>query len=133
MGNLFNFNKWAKIRKEIAYRWRKDYKSPKDIVWFIQSFLLRGARGWSDTDYWNANEHIALVTKNILKDLKDNLNGHPDDVSMEEWEEQLGMMIKAWEILYHHSLTGHEVNYSRQKEIDVGMYLFETRFGYLWG
>lgn len=131
--DLFNIKRWRYIFDEIAYRVKKDYYAPRDIVWIIQSFLLRGARGWSDTDYWNANEHIALVTMNVLKDLRNNLHGHSEDVSEEEWKEHLDLMIKAWQIMHYIAKNPSlDVTYTQQQQLDVGLYLFETRFRSLW-
>ena len=133
MNNLFNFKLWKDIRGELRHRWQNDYTSPKDIVGLIQEFLMRGARGYSHKDYLEANKHIALVTKNVLRDLRANLNECPEGISEEDWDEYLTLMIQAWEKMYHFSVSSIEMNYLGQRELDVGMYLFESNFQKLKG
>ena len=129
MRGLFNFKRWKTITGELKFRWWKDRKDSKKIVEIVQSFLLRGARGWSDTDYLEANKHIALVTKNVLRDLRTNSDDCPEDISQEDWNDQLKIMIKAWEKMYHYSIYSEEaINYLGQRDLDIGMYLFESNF-----
>ena len=94
---------------------------------------MRGARGYSHKDYLEANKHIALVTKNVLRDLRANSNECPEGISEEDWDEYLTLMIQAWEKMYHFSVSSIEMNYLGQRELDVGMYLFESNFQKLKG
>ena len=125
-------NKWRYIVNEVTYRIKKDYHDPRDIVWIVQSFLLRGARGWSDTDYWNANEYIALTTKNVLRHLREDLQGHPDDISQEEWEAYVDKMITAFETLYAHTHDDVALPEHSKHDVAVGLYLFERYYTSLW-
>ena len=66
---------------------------PKEVKWFIQ----RGSRGWADCDAWAVDWHICKILPPMLKKLRDNLCGHPAQLSDKTWRKTLNEMIWLFE------------------------------------
>lgn len=60
-----------------------------DIPYNIRMFYQRGRRGWSDSDAWNADYHLAEVISGICLELKRIAHGHPSDLTQESWNKIL--------------------------------------------
>ena len=70
-------------------------------IWrYIVRFWQRGHKGYSTCDVWGLNYHLASVILGSVKELRDNLNGHPCDVKdLKEWEDILEHIIWTFEVV----------------------------------
>jgi len=72
----------------------------KDIPWKLRQikfFYQRGKRGWADCDCWAIDSYLISIILPMLKELKKNHQGHPGDVTDEEWTNILSEMIAGFE------------------------------------
>ncbi|MFR3182208.1 MAG: hypothetical protein ACLTPN_01110 [Clostridia bacterium] len=62
---------------------------PREIKWFFQ----RGTRGYSDKDVWSIDIWFKSIIIPMLEQLKETKQGHPIDMTEEEWNLTLNNMI----------------------------------------
>ena len=62
---------------------------PREIKWFFQ----RGIRGYSDKDVWSIDIWFKSIIIPMLEQLKETKQGHPIDMTEEEWNLTLNNMI----------------------------------------
>lgn len=90
-----------------------------------------------DYDIWSIDDTLALIIHPILVRFRENLNGHPEYLPMEEWEKILDKMIYAF---YHIIYENWQCKQPRDIEslkkihadIDEGLKLFGKHFRDLW-
>lgn len=87
----------------------------------------RSKRGFDDTELWSLDETIANFVYPRLKRFKKHLNGHPGNLTIEQWEEILNKMTKSFELVLNDEIT--EETYDEYTE---GMNLFAEYFINLW-
>lgn len=89
------FGYW--VERTFVWKYNRKIRDPYyELKWKIQ----RGKRGWSDCDSWSMNHWFFKNAHAMLeKWLKHGTDGHPMDVTEEEWDEILTKIrdgFKAW-------------------------------------
>jgi len=64
---------------------------------WVRDVIVRGLRGYSETDTWDLSRYYARVISGSLKTFRECLHTHPVETSMKDWNKELGVMIKAFE------------------------------------
>lgn len=59
------------------YELRRKKDIPRDTYNKIKWFIQRGKRGYADCDIWNFSGYLSNILVNGLKELKDQVHGHP--------------------------------------------------------
>lgn len=65
----------------------------KIIINELKFAWQRAWRGYDDPSWWNIDDNFIETHKTLLQKLKDNLHGHPIDMTFNEWEKVLNEMI----------------------------------------
>jgi len=65
----------------------------------LKIFLQRGLRGYSTWDLWNFGDYVVSLNARGLKDFKKDCNGVPLPLKLNEWDDILDEMIRAFEIV----------------------------------
>ena len=73
------------------YRIRKTFK---DAYYNLKYRCQRFVRGYADEDIWNLDLWFIKAMKKLLPEFIKRNNGHPSDLTEEEWYEILTIMIK---------------------------------------
>ena len=68
-----------------------------DIEYFFRKQIQRIKYGFPSEQAWNFNWWHAEIVTPRLKHLRKNLNGHPGNLNMEEWENILDKIIWSFE------------------------------------
>lgn len=61
----------------------------RDPLLRIKTFYQRGRRGWADNDVWSLDRYLSKVIAGSIAHLREHTNGHPCELTPEEWEEIL--------------------------------------------
>ena len=122
----------------------------------IRTFIQRGKRGYGNSDVWGLHCYLADIIEHSIKDLKNNLNGHPVDLTEGQWVDILNSISDTFNIAKEWS--NGELHLIRDKKIrdqyiklfekgksnircltikeirnyDLGWKNFKTYFGNLW-
>lgn len=108
---------------------RKAYRQA--IYWPVRRFIERGRRGWSVSDTWGFDTYIAGVLADGIERLRDDLHGHPGNLTPEEWESILTEMaagFRRWANHYDDIPSEDEAYRAVRKSIR----LMHRWFGHLW-
>lgn len=124
-----------KKKPQLQTRWslkRPLYYKPKDKR-YKKSVEQLKTRGFSDEETYALYEVIAEFSLPRLKRFKVLNNGHPMDLTSDQWDEYLEKMIFSFEFVNEEwlELRQEEFNdkYARHKE---GLELFGRYFEHLW-
>lgn len=125
---------------------------PRSVKWFCQ----RGYRGWADCDWWDTDEYLADVICEMLIKLRQNYDGCPVDLSVQDkdgksncdlWGIELDKMIegfRAAKLIKNGDYFGHFGNEKltveeiseKYKELEarlkIGGESFIKYFNHLW-
>lgn len=95
-----------------------------DIYHEINYWFQRRIRGFDDSDLWNVNCAILeYIHKILIAFKKYPRNGYPGQLTEEQWEEYLDLMIDAF----------NDKEDDGELKLDhPGFKLFIEYFGYLW-
>ena len=94
-------------------------------------FYQKCTRGFSDRDTWNIDVTTAKFVLPRLKKFKELTNGHPYEITWEEWVEILDKMIYAFETCSSDDdYCGCDV--TDGKKIQEGFELFGKYYVSLW-
>ena len=124
---LFGWN----YRYLLTHPWTIVEESYYRVKWFIQ----RGYKGYADCDVWSLDDYLLKWLPSALRELKETKHSYPCDLTPEQWDEALELMIgglkaeKKW--------TDMEWDTEEQREAlksygELGMTLFKERFHDLW-
>lgn len=106
--------------------WYRITNAYDEVRWAIQ----RARRGYDDTTRWGLYCTVTDISLPVLVWMKENARGYPAQLnSMEEWQEILGKMITAFEIIKRDDWEEQD---KRQKELQEGLDLFAKYFRNLW-
>ena len=90
--------------------WRSFISKCRKLKWRCQRFI----RGWADEDTWDIEGWFIEILLPMLKKFKEDNNGHPFELSREEWDKTLDDMIYSLEGINEEGavkqLYGEEVN-----------------------
>jgi len=96
-------------REETSFPYRM-YKRVYRLIWNnfyindmwrdILAFIQRGKRGWANRDVWGFGKHLSKIILEGLKHLKQYQNGHPGDLTEEQWIDILNQIIYTFETAY---------------------------------
>lgn len=103
----------------------------KTIKRKIKFFFQRRLRGFDDEETWSLDQDLAKHIVPRLKRFREVNNGHPPDLSWEEWCEILDEIIRTFEFL---STDAKYDCYDKKKwkEIKKGLHLFAKYYLDLW-
>ena len=89
--------------------------------------------GWDLTETWNLEQTLSCFIVPRLKGFRDNLHGHPDDLTEEGWKKMLNKMIKGFEwYSKEREFDDLPQNEKEFKEAQEGLRFFAERFKDLW-
>ena len=69
-----------------------------DIPLNIRSFIQRGKRGYSSRDTWGFSYYLADIIAKGIYHLKENLHGHPADLTEGQWVDTLNKIIDTFDM-----------------------------------
>lgn len=82
-----------------------------------------------DWDIYSLDYTLSFVILPALIKFKDNLTGHPSEITFEEWQEILGKMITAFRLI---SEDRDDEFGELELEIKEGLSLFAQYYRHLW-
>jgi len=85
--------------------------------------------GFDESEIWDLGSTICSFTLPRLKYFRENLNGHPSDLTIEKWKETLDKMIFSMEYYLEDNL---ELNIKESEKIQEGFKLFGIYIQNLW-
>lgn len=100
----------------------------------IRFWWQRMVRGWDDSDTWSLDGPTARFLAPRLRRFIEVVNGHPMDMSMEEWVTILEKMQFAFQTIaddtegFRDWAEDEELN----RRVDEGINLFSKYFFHLW-
>jgi len=80
----------------VYYFWDCPIEWLKDLPRRIKHGFQKLYKGYGDNETWSLDYEIAKFTYKRLKRFKELDNGHPGDLTWEEWDKCLDKMIKAF-------------------------------------
>ena len=106
-----------------------------DIPNIIKDFIMRGMRGYADSDLWSLDSYLSSWLPAALKQLKEDKHGYPGDLTEKKWDKILDQMIEAFEIDY--KILEYEYKDLKDfKRLDKirrkGLQLFAEYYNNLW-
>ena len=114
---------WRRVRRRIRQAWGRFLYG--DQVMDVDTF-----KDFDPIEIWSLDHTICCFVTPRLKRLREISNGHPGDVTFEEWLEILDKMIYAFET---YATNPNYVNPERQDPgIAEGLDFFRKYFFHLW-
>jgi hypothetical protein len=98
----------------------------------VRRSLQRVQRGYSDQDLWSFDTHLARVIAAGCRQLAEQANGHPGDITWEEWQEELRAIADGFDAAENLKWGDDPDEEELQAVRDRGFALFRDRFGDLW-
>lgn len=93
-------------------------------------FWQRRTRGWDDSETWSMDGTFAKLILPRLKRFKEVNCAHPCDLTAEEWDERLQLMIEAFEFYAGEDrFDGKSEDFEKAQ---VGLDLFAKHYAGLW-
>jgi hypothetical protein len=87
------------------YKISRIKEMPRDIYQNIKWFIQRGSRGFADCDVWSFDSYLSNIIVNGLKNLKENVHGHPINIGNKKerngekvWKNILDEIIWTFEV-----------------------------------
>lgn len=112
-----------------------------NIIYDFRSRRQRFARGWADGDVWNMNDWFIKTVEPMLKHLRDNGCGVPNELydegldSREQWEAVLDEMVRCLHLMDEENVRmalglyrRHGLSYDEHKRIGDTMEENKNRF-----
>lgn len=96
----------------------------------IKFFWQRLRRGWDDSDTWNLDCIVAKLVLSRLKRFKEVTNGYPADMTSEEWNQKINLMISSFE--FYASDRRFDCSPSEFDNAQLGLDLFAKHYSNLW-
>jgi len=93
--------KWAKRHPVLAWLSPRIHRLPDlpgDIKLSIISFIQRGKKGWSNRDTWGFDYYLSDVISKGVRYLKENIHGHPANLTEGQWIDTLNQIIETFEM-----------------------------------
>jgi len=82
------------------YGWKKNLKNLVDYPGKIKTHIVgRVVKGYSWYDWINFDDYLSSVIISGLKDFKNNSHGYPGELTLEEWNRRLDIMIEGFTII----------------------------------
>jgi hypothetical protein len=102
---------WSLARRSLRFWWQ------------------RRTRGWDDSDTWSLDSSLAALIAPRIRRFKELNNGHPCDLTEQEWDAHLDAMARAFDLTRKDwsERTGEE-----DAAIKRGLRLFAVYFQALW-
>lgn len=94
-------------------------------------FLQKCTRGFSDKDTWNIDVTVAKFVLPRLKRFKELTNGHPHEITWEEWIEILDKIIYSFEMASDDDKY-YGLNITENEKVQEGFALFGAYYTSLW-
>lgn len=100
----------------------------KHLAYEIKIAWSRAWRGYDDTMWFSLDYHFVETYTVLITELRENLHGHPCDMTMEEWEGTLDKML-----LLLSAMTDDDFDYEWQEDAKNEFFkLFSEHFYNLW-
>lgn len=127
-----HMNNRSFFQKHIRYLPVRTWRRIGDFFRSIKHAFQRVYRGYDDTAYWDLQYYIAEIALPVLKDYrKDDYKGIPCDLSEEEYNEKLDMMIEAFHLIIKDDCTAEHWERDHEK-IQKGLKEFAKYYQSLW-
>lgn len=97
--------------------------------WF-KLWWQRRTRGWDDRETWNLDVTLARHALPRLRRFAELTNGHPPDLSWEEWADVLRAMVRGFELVA--AADGGPLDPGADREVREGLALFAEYYPHLW-
>ncbi len=113
------------------YRLWSNHLSPRKLRRKFKFLFQRKTRGWDDSETWNLDFEFAKWIYPRIKRFKEINNGHPEELTEEEWNSTIQEMVDGFEIM---SDEERYFWYSKEdgKKIKKAMRLWYKWHCYLW-
>jgi len=99
----------------------------------VKFILQRLSSGWSDNETWSLDSSLSKIILPRLKRFKELTNGHPCDLTKDEWHKMLDEMIFAFEWFSSDKRFACDENSEvKEERAKQGVKLFGERFTSLW-
>jgi hypothetical protein len=93
-------------------------------------WLQRVTRGFDDSELWSLDVTIARFVLPRLRAFAAVDHGHPNDMTMAQWQEAMAKMVRAFELIVEED--GAMMLPGRDEECQEGLDLFARYFRALW-
>jgi len=80
--------------------WHRPYTffyNIRETFYWLRSCHQRAFKGWADCDCWDMDYYLSKIIPAMLRDLKDNRFGQPEELTEEEWDKKIDEMIEGFE------------------------------------
>jgi len=98
------------------------------VYWPVRTFWERGRRGWSVSDTWGLDTYLSRVIAGSVERLRDDLHGHPCDLTPEKWEAILTEIAQGFRSWEQHWDADDEA----YRQVQRSIRLMGKWFGHLW-
>jgi len=122
------------VRSDWESIWESVQRWPWKIWRSIKFFYQRRTRGFDDSETWSLDTSLSRLIVPRLKRFKELLDGHPAEMTFEEWNEIIDEMIWSFEWFANEKrwdLTNEE-EIMQLKRAEAGIHLFAKYFDSLW-
>ena len=112
-----------------GFAWNKHLKKKKRKKY--QKFYKK--HGFDPTETWNLDITIADFVIPRLKYFRQNLNGHPGDITFKQWKKYLDQMIEGFENATYEDIDMNDGEPVKDTDkMKKGLDLFSSYYNHLW-
>ena len=98
----------------------------------VKYFIQRGLYGYSDKDFWNANDHLAYIIVEACETLQRTKKGVPSQYkTWREWDRVLARIAKGFRLYTKYQYDDYK-GQKWKKELHMSFKLLEENFENLW-
>ena len=127
------------IKPYFTYNWYSIYfyKNIFEIVQWLKDIIVRGLKGYCNTDLWEFYDYLSDIISNGLIDLKEQQHGCPCKIGQDlneaekEWDKVLDEIIEGFQAV---KILADEYpeDVTRRKKFNKAMKLLHEHFFELW-
>lgn len=111
----------------------------KDFIREVKYAYQRVVRNFDERAVWGIDEHLSIILPQMIRQLRNELHGHPVKLTKKKWTTILSAIADGFEAywLIRNATFTDEKSFKKQQKIldkkfKVGMSLFVKYFSDLW-
>ena len=111
------------------------YRAPFRLqcaYWWVEAFIQRGNRGYSDSDWWVFYVYLATVISSGLDKLANEGHGYPSHMTPQEWSDTLIKIKHACDKILYLEKEGIDPSDQDRKEITEAFKLLGENIFSVW-
>lgn len=126
------FDSWINeqtLWDKIVILMKTPYWRFRDFKFALKTNIARFRKGYAPVDTWGMNSWFIDTVVKILNDFKNNLNGHPSNLTEEKWDEILNEMYEGF-IITQKVLNDHAIFDTDYKKANVRLLKHYKKYKY---